>query len=233
MITAKIELDEEEQRRGDEARKFLAQYYADRGAGRLPSQQAAINFEPSRFNLPDWAVGDTFGANALRTIGKIGTDYSTLLGIDNPKIQALAQALDEESERSANLSRSPERIAEREALNAQAAQAQGFTQNAKAAIDNLTDLVTHPSEWRAGNIVGALADPMNMVGFGGGALAAKLGKTALTKIAIAGATGAASEATIGGGFETALALREGESFDAAMRRGTQAAVASAILGDFC
>lgn len=122
-----------------------------------------------------------------------------------------------------------DRLNYKEQLKQESANATGFKDNAVASIKTLVDVATHPSEWTTQGIVAGVADPLNAIGFGTGAIVgkvtAKIGASLMTKVGLNVADGVAVSA----GGEYAVAKGTFKSDEEAKKAAIQSGAAGAPL----
>ncbi|NOQ32425.1 MAG: methyltransferase [Helicobacteraceae bacterium] len=232
----------------DEILALQAEGHDRKAINKLASQQHRTNIKATSqqpqtkptpikdyiLNSDDTAakVARGLGTTGLRTVSmldfgaeKLGFDLS-----DDKKVDTLLQKLDDKKESTSRATLPSDRLVELEQLDSESQKASSVWDNVKAGANKMIDVATHPSEWTTQGVVEGTTDPLNLVSFGAGSVAAKFGTTLLSKVAFGGGAGAIEGAVVNSAGEYAVERGRGKSEDEATKVAIQSASGGAVAG---
>ncbi len=188
----------------------------------------------------DGIVGDITRAvttNAIRLVDfadgaseQIGFDLvpSHITKVGNEVINTF----EEKKQKNSREDITPKRLEELNALEQKSANAKGITENLSAGVEQMVDVVSHPSEWTTQGVVEMFTDPLNALSFGTGGLVSKFGTTLFKKALIGGGAGMAEGTIVNSASEYLIAKGQDKSDSEATKIALQSAGGGAVAGGF-
>ncbi len=233
---------------GENTQKFEQQFY-EQGLNKDSVKTAMIDLAKSMQrhkkqkeeygDMLDDGIVPSIQRGVLTTINRTKSMYNGVF--DGTKFDLSTTAEDEANTKELELleqvkqtvSRkdlSPHRLAELNELDTQSQNADTNWENIKAGANTMIDVVSHPTEWTTQGVVEMITDPLNLVSFGAGSLAGKLGRGLLSKGVIGGGAGVTEGVVVNSGAEYIIAKGQNKNDEEANKIAWQSAGGGAMAG---
>ncbi len=214
-----------------------ARYKEQKAQKKTLQNQLQKNFKNSIY-MEDGAIGSTLrGITTVTNRVVAGADYiAESIGFDlvgdevTDNMNKMNEMMESKKQTTSRKDLSKERLTELKALDEQGQNAKGVWENVKAGANTMVDTVIHPTEWTTQGVVEMITDPLNLVSFGAGSLAGKLGRTLLQKGIIGASAGTVESVVVNSGAEYIIAKGQNKSDDEANKIAIQSAGGSAVAG---
>ncbi len=201
-------------------------------------QTQPIQQQPKTNSTKDYLLNsDDFAAQVTRGLAnnfiRSANVFKGVTGLELPKHKQLVQLgeqMNETKEKISSKNVSPKRKAEKKALNQSTQDAKGFSENFGVGVDQMVDVVSHPSEWTVQGATEFVSDPTNAISFGVGKFVTKGILSPLYRAIVGGAAAGGENAIVNSGIEYANARGEGKTPEEAQKIAIQSAAAGAVAG---
>jgi len=221
-----------------EYRKRLKEHKEQEKTKEMIPKAAPIQQQPKTNSTKDYLLNsDDFAAQATRGLANNFIRSANVLkgvtGLELPKHKQLVQLgeqMNETKEKISSKNVSPKRKAEKKALNQSTQDAKGFSENFGAGVDQMVDVVSHPSEWTVQGATEFVSDPTNAISFGVGKFVTKGILSPLYRAIVSGVAAGGENAIVNSGIEYANARGEGKTPEEAQKIAIQSAAAGAVAG---